>query len=202
MTAHEVVVVLDRLDRAGVEWWIDGGWGLDALLGEETRGHDDLDLAVRLDDVERLPSVFPEFRRVDEEQWPGAFVLRDSAGRQLDFHPLEFDAGGHGWQTQPDGSRHRWPREALAARGRIAGREVRCTSAEFQLDSHLYAGHDDVDWEDARLLCERFGLPAPPALAERPGFVHRRRRLSSRAVAVRADRAADADGRAGRARTC
>ncbi len=197
MTADDVLETLDRLDEAGVEWWIDGGWALDALLGEETRAHDDLDFAIRLEDVERLASLFPEFRRVHEEQWPGAFVLRDAADRQLDFHPLEFDDSGDGWQTQPDGSRCRWPREALGACGRIAGRDVRCTSAEFQLESHLYTGYDDVDWEDARLLCERCGLPTPPALGERPGFTHPRRRLSGRSVGLRAGRAADEDARTG-----
>jgi len=27
------------LQDAGVELWIDGGWGVDALLGEQTRAH-------------------------------------------------------------------------------------------------------------------------------------------------------------------
>ena len=33
MTAADVLQLLDRLDAAGVEWWIEGGWGTDALLG-------------------------------------------------------------------------------------------------------------------------------------------------------------------------
>lgn len=30
-----MIDVLDRLDAAGIEWWVDGGWGVDALLGED-----------------------------------------------------------------------------------------------------------------------------------------------------------------------
>jgi hypothetical protein len=41
----EVVDVLERLDRAGVPVWLDGGWGVDALVGRQTRPHRDLDLA-------------------------------------------------------------------------------------------------------------------------------------------------------------
>ena len=174
MTAADVLAALDRLDAAGVEWWIDGGWGVDALLGEQTRPHNDLDFAVRHEDLARLALVFDEFEHVDEDQWPAAFVLRDGAGRQLDFHPLEFDARGDGWQPQLNGERVRWSGEALSARGWIAGREVRCTSAEFQIESHLYAGYDDVDWADAKRLSDRFGLDLP-AGARRAGFVHARR---------------------------
>ena len=45
MTATEAPAVLDILERAGIEVWVDGGWGIDALLGLETRAHRDLDLA-------------------------------------------------------------------------------------------------------------------------------------------------------------
>jgi lincosamide nucleotidyltransferase A/C/D/E len=177
MTAADVLEVLDRLDAAGIEWWIDGGWGVDALLERETRWHDDLDFAVRADDIARLSSTFPEFEHVDQDQWPSAYVLRDPDGRQLDFHPLEFDEQGNGWQPREGGGRSLWPREALGARGRIAGREVRCTSAEFQIESHLYEGYDDVDWAAIEGLCDRFALPLPAG--KPPGLVQKRRGLKA-----------------------
>ena len=90
MTAADVLSVLDRLHAAGVEGWIDGGLGVDALL-ERDAAHDDLDFAIRAVDLARLPTIFPEFRRVDEDHWPAAYVLRDANGCQLDFHPLELD---------------------------------------------------------------------------------------------------------------
>jgi hypothetical protein len=63
------------------------------------------------------------------------------------------------------------------ARGRIGGREVRCTSAEFQIESHLYEGYDDVDWAAIEALCDRFALPRPAG--KPPGFVHERRGLKA-----------------------
>lgn len=32
MSPDDVVAVLDRLDAAGIEWWVEGGWGVDAPL--------------------------------------------------------------------------------------------------------------------------------------------------------------------------
>ena len=37
MTADKVHWFLDLFDELGIEVWIDGGWGVDALLGECTR---------------------------------------------------------------------------------------------------------------------------------------------------------------------
>jgi GrpB-like predicted nucleotidyltransferase (UPF0157 family) len=173
VTSSDVLELLDRLDEAGIDWWVDGGWGVDALLGYETRPHDDLDLAVPAEAIERLGKVFPEFQHVQEHQLPSAYVVEDERGRELDLHPLDFDEEGSGWQPQADGPPALWPRAALQARGRIAGRDVRCTSPEFQLEAHLYDGYDDVDWAAVVALCERFELPLPDGGP--PGFVHERR---------------------------
>jgi lincosamide nucleotidyltransferase A/C/D/E len=47
----EVVRLLDAFEAAKVKAWLDGGWGVDALLGRQRRTHDDLDLVVELKDV-------------------------------------------------------------------------------------------------------------------------------------------------------
>ena len=172
MTTDDVLQIADRLDDAGIEWWVHGGWGLDALLGRETRPHDDLDIAVRRADVNRLDAIFPEFRRVRDE-WPASFVLADERGRQIDIHPIRIDDRGDGWQEQPNGEMVLWPREALSGRGRIGDREVKCTSPEFELESHLYPGHDDIDRSEIDLLCERFGLERPAG--PWPGTIHPKR---------------------------
>jgi hypothetical protein len=46
MSATDVLEVLSILDAEGISAWIGGGWGVDALVGQETRRHEDLDIAV------------------------------------------------------------------------------------------------------------------------------------------------------------
>lgn len=43
MRAKDVLTLLSALDGLGVHYWLDGGWGVDCLLGEQTRPHSDLD---------------------------------------------------------------------------------------------------------------------------------------------------------------
>ena len=85
MTASDVVAVFDRLDEAGIDAWLDGGWGVDALLGEQTRDHDDLDLVMRVIDVPSMRDALAADGFVLDRGEPDSnFVLRDSGGREID----------------------------------------------------------------------------------------------------------------------
>src|SRR5438093_973720 len=77
VTADDVLEVLRRLDEARVDWWIDGGWGVDALLGKETRPHDDLDLAVRRAHIERFGVAPPS------APWPGTIHPKRVRARSI-----------------------------------------------------------------------------------------------------------------------
>jgi lincosamide nucleotidyltransferase A/C/D/E len=46
ITAEDVLEIVTVLQSAGVRLWLDGGWGVDALLAEQTRPLADLDIAV------------------------------------------------------------------------------------------------------------------------------------------------------------
>jgi len=46
MTADDVCGFLDLLDAQGIRIWLDGGWGVDACLGSQTRRHGDLDIVI------------------------------------------------------------------------------------------------------------------------------------------------------------
>jgi hypothetical protein len=46
-----------RLDSEGIAYWLFGGWAVDFYAGLVTRPHDDVDLAVWLDDLERIAKL-------------------------------------------------------------------------------------------------------------------------------------------------
>jgi lincosamide nucleotidyltransferase A/C/D/E len=172
MTSRNVLEVLDSLADAGITAWLDGGWGIDALLGEQTRPHADLDVAIARDDCararERLEALGYRHDAEAEPGLPARLVLRDDHGRQVDLHPLVFDPEGNGWQQLS--SRGAWgcyPAADLDASGTIAGRSVRCISAQLQLRFHLGHEWNEREEQDLRLLNERFGTPLPPQLRRR-----------------------------------
>jgi lincosamide nucleotidyltransferase A/C/D/E len=173
MSADDVVEVLSRLEQAGVRPWVDGGWGVDALVGEQTRLHGDLDLAL---DRQRLGDTRAALEamgfRVDESAEPGLparLVLCDLRHRAVDLHPLAFDEAGDGWQQLSAGGRAwgRYPADDLLAEGTIGGRRVRCISATLHARFRLGYEWTKKDEHDLALLVARFGVPAPPSLERR-----------------------------------
>ncbi len=57
VVADDVVMTCQRLSANGIAVWLTGGWGIDALLREQTCAHKDLDLLVLVDDVVRLRTL-------------------------------------------------------------------------------------------------------------------------------------------------
>jgi lincosamide nucleotidyltransferase A/C/D/E len=166
MQSGDVLEVVEALD--GLRFWLDGGWGVDALLGTQTREHDDLDAAIDRADldqaVSRLRRLGFVHRPEIEPGLPARCVLVAPDGRQVDLHPLAFDETGDGWQELAKPMRGRYPATGLRALGTIGGHDVPCIGPQLQLQHH--AGYEPTqrDLEDMLALAERFGLELPDAI--------------------------------------
>ncbi|MDP2669540.1 MAG: hypothetical protein Q8O99_00575 [bacterium] len=57
MTSKDVIGFYSQLENLGIKIWIDGGRGVDALLGKQTRPHGDLDIALQQKDVPEVSEV-------------------------------------------------------------------------------------------------------------------------------------------------
>ena len=162
MTEADVVEVLDWLDEGEVAVWLMGGWGVDALVGEQTREHEDLDLIVRDDEVSRMSDVLYPHGFLLSRGAQGGFNLRDERDRLVDVHPVRFDDRGNGHFEQDRGS-FEYRAGAFAAAGTIAGRRFACLSAEAQMTDHaLGYTPGDTDFHDMRLLNARLGTALLP----------------------------------------
>ena len=181
MQAEEVVALYTLLEKRGVRLWVDGGWGIDALLEEQTRPHKDFDALVCFDDLTSLSDILAAHGFTLKEIWEEnhwvaypvrlrligreqgavgevatAFVLRNGEGQELDVHVLRLDSHGAGipaWNADII-----YPPSALAGRGSIAGTPVRCLSTEMQMATHTGYALQAKDLQDVRLLHERFGV--------------------------------------------
>jgi Aminoglycoside-2''-adenylyltransferase len=77
MTAEDAVEIVGWLSASDVDVWLLGGWGVDALVGEQTRDHKDLDLMVRDEHVSRMSDVLNEHGFRLERGVQGGFGFRD-----------------------------------------------------------------------------------------------------------------------------
>jgi len=162
MQANDVVQIVTWLEAVGISVWLDGGWGVDALVGRQTRPHDDLDVVIATEDAgHALRRLEAQSFALTVDERPTRFVLRDPRDRRIDFHPVTFDVEGGGVQHLQDGRTFRYPPEGFHGSGSIDGHVVRCLSAEVQMLCHTGYVPDHNDHHDVALLHTRFGLPLP-----------------------------------------
>lgn len=158
MIAADVVKIVQLLVHNGIRVHVDGGWGVDALLGEQTRPHADLDIAVRHKDVPKLRELLEArgYREIPrDDSWECNFVLADESGREVDVHSCTFDVEGNNIFGVP------YPADSLTGTGAINGHQVDCISPEWMVKFHTGYELDLNDYHDVSALCERFGIELP-----------------------------------------
>jgi len=163
MRLEAVISLYSRLQQAGIPIWLDGGWGVDALLGYQTREHSDLDLVVEDSDLPRLNVLllangFTPCPSDDCRPWN--FVLAHPGGELIDIHVVSFDGYGDGIYGPPENGQL-YPAAAFAGRGQIGGLRVFCLTPEYQLESHRGYPPRGKDFQDVRALAAAFKLPIP-----------------------------------------
>jgi len=152
MTAGEVLTVIDALEAAGCNVWIEGGWGVDALAGRQTRAHRDLDLAVDAVAEATVLATLERLGYVVETDWRPVRVELSAAGRGwVDVHPVAFDAEGNGAQAGRDGETYPYPAAGFTT-GTVAGRRVGCITAAQQIAWRSGYELRDVDRHDLAVL--------------------------------------------------
>ena len=160
MSSEDAVDLYGALEARGMRIWIDGGWAVDALLGEQTRPHEDLDIAVERKDLvglkEYLESLgYRDKARDPEKMWD--LVLGDDHGHEVEVHAFDLDDEGEIIEESYwDG----YSRDSLSGLGSIDGKIVRCVSLK-----QLMKTHDETkrifkrsDYDDVTSLQKKFDL--------------------------------------------
>jgi len=167
VTADAAVYLLDALEGAGIEVWVAGGWGIDALVGRQTRQHRDLDVLLPLPKtLAALHTLQAEGFRVETDWFPVRFEMIDSRRRAVDVHPIRLQPDGGAVLEMLEGGAWDFDAGALSGQGVIAARQVRCLSATEQIRSHVGYYPTDVDRADVTLLAGHFGIDLPASYAD------------------------------------
>ncbi len=177
MNIDYVICLYTQLENIGIEIWIDGGWGVDALLGEQTRAHDDVDIVILQKNMQTLHEllerqVYRDVPRDDTSPWN--FVLGDDRGRLVDVHVIALDAQGNGIYG-PAERGEMYPAASLMGAGTLAGQAVRCISPEYLVKFHSGYKLRDKDFRDVAALCARFGIDLPEEYASWKSAADRQR---------------------------
>lgn len=160
MTEEDVIQLYNELSSKEIPIWIDGGWCVDALLGEQTREHPDLDIAIDRKHATKLNDIlgsygFKNYPRDDTSDWN--YVLVNEQEKLIDIHVFEFDENGkntYGVQ---------YPKDSLTGEGRIGGHKVNCISPEWMIKFKTAYEPKQKDIQDVQRLAKKYGFKIPPS---------------------------------------
>lgn len=166
MDAQDVLDVFTVLTSAGVSPTLEGGWGVEALLGGQYRDHRDVDLVV---DQQELPAAVDAlalagFEVIDGDSTDATVRLGDEHERVIDLRTVTTDRAGNGWiPTRADFGEPDFPAESFTY-GWVAGKRLACISPNLQAARHSGYPLSDDEIDDVHRLRERFSVPLPPEL--------------------------------------
>jgi lincosamide nucleotidyltransferase A/C/D/E len=158
MTAADVLELVILFEQNDIEVILDGGWGVDALLGEQTRPHEDLDIAMPHCYVPLARALLEAKGYVDVPRTDTRdcnFVLGDEHGHLVDFHTYTFDESGNLVVGLP------YPPDSLTGIGSLLGHPVQCITPQWLIKFHTGYAFDENDYQDVKALCQRFHVTLP-----------------------------------------
>jgi lincosamide nucleotidyltransferase A/C/D/E len=152
MRARDVLAVTGAVAGVTTQWWLAGGWGVDALVGRQTRRHRDLDIVVD-DNPRELVMIITALadlglRHLAERYTPRSITPRrvwlgDGAGHNVDFLPVDLRAppfrAAQGAPTS-------------FSTGIVGDARIPCLSPALQIEHHKKYRHRSTDRHDLRLL--------------------------------------------------
>lgn len=167
LSALDVVHIINTLRARGVNVCVDRGFGIDALVGEVTRSHRDLDLLVAPGELTSATTVLAEL---------GFDVARAEDGAAAKF----CNTMGHFVDVRADAA---VLTPGFVSLGSLDGRVVPCVSAIHQVERRMAGRLRENDVHALSTLRTRLGVALPHGL---PPLWLLRVSLSARQLARRA----------------
>ena len=171
MRTEDVLKVVSALEADALPFCLAGGWGVDALVGRQSRSHDDLDIVI--DNYEHdlhravdalAPLGFKLVASFERRAWmPKNSVLEDDAGRRVDLDSLNWQllAREFGPPGADGAARKEFEHRRAFTEGTVGGQRVPCLSAEVQLLYHTLFELTLPHRHDVKLLRDEFGATVP-----------------------------------------
>lgn len=152
VTEEVLFHILDVFETIQVPYWLDGGWGVDVLTGQQNREHRDIDIDF---DAKYTTVVIETLKRIGyivEVDWmPSRMELHHQDFGYLDIHPIDFNSDGSITQENPKGGQYVFKQEWFS-KTIYKGRLIPCISKEAQLLFHSGYELSEKDFLDIQHL--------------------------------------------------
>lgn len=152
VTLDDLKNVLDLIENTGIRYWLDGGWGVDVLAGEQTREHRDVDINFDSRYNDKLLQILKESGyEVVTDQSPVRVELHHPQLGYIDIHPFVINNDGTAKQADLEGGWYEFDADFFG-NAIFNGRNIPCISARGQKIFHTGYELRDVDKHDLKII--------------------------------------------------
>lgn len=151
-SSEDFMTVIGILEQLKITYWIDGGWGIDLLVGKQTRIHRDIDVDFDAQYTEKLLAALKEYGYVVDTDWaPVRMELYSERLGYLDIHPFILHEDGSSKQANPEGGYFEFEADYFGC-GIYEGKTIPCISAKGQRIFHTGYELREVDRQDLKII--------------------------------------------------
>lgn len=151
-TQDDLLAVLDILDEMNMQYWLDGGWGVDVLAGKQTRTHRDIDINFDSMYMDELLNLLREKGyKIDTDLRPVRVELYHEQLGYIDIHPFVLNHEGTAKQADLEGGFYEFEADIFGT-AVFHGRNIPCISAKGQRLFHTGYEPREVDKHDIKIL--------------------------------------------------
>ena len=149
-TKSDLLKVLDLVEAVGMRYWLDGGWGVDVLVGKQTREHRDVDINfdARYTDA-LIEALLSHGYEITTDWRPVRIELYHPELSYVDIHPFVINEDGTAKQADLEGGWYEFEADYFGT-AIFEGREIPCISAKGQKAFHTGYELREVDKHDIR----------------------------------------------------
>ena len=106
--------VIDMMTELKIRYWVESGWGIDVLIGKQTREHRDIGIDFDADYEDLLISKLESIGyRITTDLRPTRAELYHPTHGYIDIHPFVIGENGDIKQAIPEGA-SAWPSSSAA----------------------------------------------------------------------------------------
>lgn len=147
---EDLIYVLNLMDSLNIRYWLDGGWGVDVLVGEQTREHRDIDIDFDSGHTDELIKLLTARGYLIATDWlPVRIELYHPDRSYLDLHPFLLSDDGWAKQSNLEGGWYEFEPDFFGS-AEFLGRKIPCISPKGQKIFHTGYELREVDKHDIK----------------------------------------------------
>ena len=136
VSKESFLMIIDLLTDLNIRYWVEGGWGIDVLIGKQTREHQDVDIDFDATHEKELLKKLSEIGyQITIDQRPTRVELYHPNYGNIDIHPFEISESGSVKQANPEGGWFELASDWFT-KSSYEGRMIPCVSIEGQRIFH------------------------------------------------------------------